>query len=100
MQRGRSRHTLGYPVVEINFYGPTNSRATKVVVEIVGIAGAPPGRRRPWTARGVDIRNRIDIVAADKARFLSLKGRIDLHGISKGADGEPAMDLSVTIFQT
>ena len=51
-----TRRGQAYPVATITFYGPTDSRATKVAVGIIRTEGAEAEMKR-WFAAGADIRH-------------------------------------------
>jgi hypothetical protein len=63
----------GYPVATIAFYGPDNTRASKVAIGIVRAEGADPEMTRLFTDEG-DIRKDIEI----GGQILKL---LDLHGV-------------------
>lgn len=46
----------GYPVATVAFYGPTDRKATKLVVSIVAYEGADPEPMRKWFS-DADVRN-------------------------------------------
>lgn len=54
----------GYPVATVAFYGPTDKKATKLVVGILAHEGAEAEPMRKWFS-GADIRN--DPVALEEA---------------------------------
>lgn len=47
----------GYPVATVAFYGPDDSRATKVAVAIVPREGADPEALERWFADALDVRD-------------------------------------------
>ena len=56
MKKSR-RGFRGYPIATIAFYGPDNTRATKVAVGIVLKEGAEPEEMKDWSAAESDVRN-------------------------------------------
>jgi hypothetical protein len=51
------RGFLGYPVASVAFYGPTDSKATKVAVGITLTKGAEVGALERWYTDETDARN-------------------------------------------
>lgn len=54
-KRGR-RGFRGYPVASVAFYGPDNTRASKVVVGIIREEGAGPDSMQKWFSDDFDLR--------------------------------------------
>ena len=46
----------GYPVATVVFYGPTDQRASKVVVSIIKAEGAEPDPMEKWMSDTADAR--------------------------------------------
>lgn len=59
----------GYPVGTVAFYGPDNSRATKVTASIISTAQSEPSELRRWIVESGDVRTDNEIMA-DVATFL------------------------------
>ena len=57
LQKRARRSFRGYPVATIAFYGPTDTRATKVAVGIVGTEGADPEVIERWYSEVEDVRS-------------------------------------------
>jgi Fe-S oxidoreductase len=70
------RRGKGYPVATVAFYGPDESRASKVAVGIVREKGAEPEMRR-WSTAAGDIR-RDPSVGDDVARLLKQAGVVEV----------------------
>src|SRR6266851_2482360 len=66
----------GYPVATIAFYGPDNTRASKVAIGIVRAEGAEPEMTRLFSDEG-DIRKDMEI-AEEILKLLTL------HGVKSG----------------
>ena len=60
----------GYPAATIACYGPTNERASKLVVGIIQHEGAEPEPMKDWNSDDLDVRNDPEITA-DVLQFLS-----------------------------
>ena len=60
LARKARRGFRGYPVATIAFYGPDNTRASKVAIGIVRAEGADPEMTRLFTDEG-DIRKDIEV---------------------------------------
>ena len=60
MKKAR-RGFRGYPITTIAFYGPDNTRATKVAVGIVLKEAADPEEMKRWFAEGGDVRTDLTI---------------------------------------
>jgi hypothetical protein len=56
LQKREGRGFRGYPVATIAFYGPTDTRATKVAVGIVRTEGADPEVMERWYSEDEDVR--------------------------------------------
>ena len=53
----------GYPIATVALYGPTDKRASKLVVSIVATEGEEPHEMRKWFADGeADLRSDADIL--------------------------------------
>jgi hypothetical protein len=73
LRRKTKRGFHGYPVGTIAFYGPTGTRATKVVASIVRDEGHNPDPLERWFSEDTDVRG--DLAIADKiAAFLKEHG--------------------------
>ena len=73
----------GYPVATIAFYGPDDTRATKLAVSIVPAENADVADLRRWFSEGADIRNDADVaeealafINAAEARSVIMADRI------------------------
>ena len=73
LKKKASRGFRGYPIATMAFYGPDNTRATKVAVGIVRAEGAEPEMTRLYTTEG-DIRKDHEI----GDQILKL---LNLHGV-------------------
>jgi len=51
----------GYPVATVAYYGPTDQRASKVVVAIVQSEGAEAGPMKKWFSDTADVRTEVSI---------------------------------------
>lgn len=51
----------GFPVATVAYYGPTDQRASKVVVAIVKAKGAEPDPMEKWFSETRDVREDIDV---------------------------------------
>ena len=60
MKKAR-RGFRGYPIATIAFYGPDNTRASKVAVGIVLKEAADPEEMKCWFAEGGDVRTDLTI---------------------------------------
>jgi len=56
LEKKARRGFRGYPVATVAFYGPDNTRATKVAVGIVPGEGAEPEEMERWFAQEGDVR--------------------------------------------
>ncbi len=56
LQKRARRGFRGYPIATIAFYGPTDTRATKVAVGIVRAEGADPEVIERWYSEDEDVR--------------------------------------------
>ncbi len=56
LKKKARRGFRGYPVATVAFYGPDDTRATKVAVGIVATEGAEPGPLERWFAEDSDVR--------------------------------------------
>ena len=54
----------GYPVASLAYYGPTDERASKVVVGVVAYDGAKPDPLEKWFSEATDVRNDPELVEA------------------------------------
>ncbi|MSR13174.1 MAG: hypothetical protein EXR86_01105 [Gammaproteobacteria bacterium] len=61
----------GYPVATIAFYGPTNQRASKVVVGIVRAEGEAPDVLNKWYSDTADVRTD-ETISSDIKEFIKL----------------------------
>lgn len=61
LKKKARRGFRGYPVATVAFYGPDNTRATKVAVGIVLGEGAEPEEMERWFAREGDVRTDSEI---------------------------------------
>jgi hypothetical protein len=66
--RPRSK-TGDYPIGTVAYYGPDNTRATKLVAAVVRAPGAEPGPLHRWITRVGDVRQDADTAAAVTAFF-------------------------------
>ena len=57
LNKKAKRGFRGYPVATVAFYGPDDTRATKVAVGIVTTEGAEPGALESWSGQDLDVRN-------------------------------------------
>ena len=76
----------GYPVATIAFYGPDNTRATKVAIGIVRAEGAEPEMTRLFSDEG-DIRKDMEI-AEEILKLLTLHG-VKSVAVTEGIFGCP-----------
>jgi hypothetical protein len=64
----------GYPIATIAYYGPNNTRATKVAVGIVAFEGAEPDPMEKWFLESGDVRN-------DDSILESINGFLRAHTV-------------------
>ncbi len=76
----------GYPVATIAFYGPDNTRASKVAIGIVRAEGAEPEMTRLFSDEG-DIRKDMEI-AEEILKLLTLHG-VKSVAVTEGIFGCP-----------
>jgi len=76
----------GYPVATIAFYGPDNTRASKVAIGIVRAEGAEPEMTRLFSDEG-DIRKDLEI-ANEILKLLTLHG-VKSVAVTEGIFGCP-----------
>jgi hypothetical protein len=50
------KHETKYPFATVAFYGPDNTRASKVVVSVIARADADPDPMRKWVSGSTDVR--------------------------------------------
>ena len=68
LRKRAKRGLRGYPVATVAFYGPDDTRASKLAVGIVPAEHADAAELRRWFSEGADIRNDTDI--AEEVRAL------------------------------
>lgn len=56
LQKKARRGDRGYPLATVAYYGPDESRASKVAVGIIPFAGAPASELKRWTSETTDVR--------------------------------------------
>lgn len=61
LQKKAKKGFQGFPVATIAFYGPTNKKATKLVVSILATDGADPDPMRKWYSDD-DLRSAPDVL--------------------------------------
>ena len=70
----KAKHgNCGYPVGTIAFYGPDDTRASKLVASVVPGEGAEPTDMRKWLSETEDLRFSDDVLA-EAAAFLRENG--------------------------
>ena len=87
LEKKAKRGNRGFPVGTIAFYGPDNSRASKVAVSIVPEEGAEAQHLRRWFAETGDVRSD-EAVLAEVAEFLRANG-VHSVAMTKGLIGCP-----------
>lgn len=78
LEKRIKRGMRGYPVGTIAFYGPDNSRASKVAIGIAASELAGVGELRRWFAETGDVR-------ADKTIFTEIAAFLREHGVQSVA---------------
>lgn len=73
MKKAARRGFRGYPVATIAFYGPDESRATKVAVGIINEENAEPAALKRWFAEDQDVRSDL-VMAKEILRFIQDHG--------------------------
>jgi hypothetical protein len=73
LKKKARRGFRGYPVAAVAFYGPDDTRASKVAVGIVATEGAEPMALERWFAEDRDVR-------ADSAIGVQILEFIERHG--------------------
>ena len=63
----------GYPAATMACYGPTDERASKLVVAIIQYEGAEPEPMKKWNSDSLDVRTDLEI-CADVLQFLESHG--------------------------
>jgi hypothetical protein len=86
LARKARRGFRGYPVATIAFYGPDNTRASKVAIGIVRAEGAEPEMTRLFSDEG-DIRKDMEI-AEEILKLLTLYG-VKSVAVTEGIFGCP-----------
>lgn len=64
----------GYPVATIAFYGPDDTKATKVVIGIIHTEGGDPDPLLRWFSEGEDLRNSRTVLA-------EMRAALEEHGV-------------------
>ncbi len=73
LKKKARRGFRGYPVATIAFYGPDDTRASKVAVGIVATQDAEPIALERWFAEDGDVRTN-PVVASEILQFLGVHG--------------------------
>jgi hypothetical protein len=73
----------GYPIATVAFYGPDDTRASKVAVAILNAEGAEPSVLRRWFTEEVDVRTDptvaseiLQLIRDQGAKSVVITGRI------------------------
>lgn len=69
LKKKARRGFRGYPVATIAFYGPDDTRASKVAVAIVDAEDADPSALERWFAEDVDVR-KDPVIGSNILRFV------------------------------
>ena len=77
LRRKTKRGFRGYPVGTIAFYGPDDSRASKVVVAILESEGSEPSEMQKWYSEDTDLR-RNEEVLEEAVAFLDECGVVSI----------------------
>ena len=74
LKKKARRGFRGYPVATVAFYGPDDTRATKVAVGVMAAEGAEPAALERWFAKDQDVRS-------DSSIGLHILEFIQRHGV-------------------
>lgn len=77
LSKKAKRGFRGYPICTIAFYGPDDSRASKLVASIVEAEDAEPTSMEKWYSEQDDVRDLPDVVAETIA-FLEEHGALSI----------------------